>query len=174
MSNAVTTGAFTLGGVVVGGTITGTMTYVLTRRGERRLARAAARLVLEDAFQTGRALNRVLDDGKWYPMDDVTLDQWHKHRDTFASELRPEDWRCVDEAYVDLQLLVNWYAATPLSPDLEAEDREMLTHARDKLEHAIRDHLIQLSNHGPQRRRMAIRYHHVRHKLRRGEQNTNL
>lgn len=170
MSDAATTGAFALGGVIIGGSVSGTVTYVLARRVERRTARAAARLVRADATQTSYALRAVLDDRTWRPIKFVTMEQWNRHRDTFADHLRNEDWKCVEDAYADLQRLLGWVEANGVGEDddddVDADDVQFVQRVWSGLDHAITRHLTQLSHHGPQRRRLALRYWHLRAQLR--------
>jgi|tagenome__1003787_1003787.scaffolds.fasta_scaffold20948766_5 hypothetical protein len=167
MSAAVTTGLFTLGGVIVGGSLNAVMSYALARRVERREARAAARLVIEELAQIRYALADVRDDGRWRPIDFVTLDQWREHRDRLAHHLRPSDWRCVSAAYVDVERLRAWIDANTVSGTLEPEDRPSVVAVHDAVQHALVSHLVQLSVHGPQRRSLARSYHRWRSNRRR-------
>jgi hypothetical protein len=168
MDSAVTTGIFTLGGVVVGGFASGWVNYGLGRREERRTARAAARLVLEEATQITHVLAAILEYGRWRPIEFVETNQWDGYRSTLAHHLRHADWRCVVSAYEDLERLLGWVRANDVSGDLDDSDRASVTRLRKQMEHAIESHLIQLSVHGPQRRRLAARYHQLRSRRRKG------
>jgi hypothetical protein len=80
MDVAVTTGIFALGGVVVGGFASAAVNYGLGRREERREARAAARLVLEEATQITHALAALLAHRQWRPIEFAETNQWDGSR----------------------------------------------------------------------------------------------
>jgi hypothetical protein len=161
---AVITGVFTLGGVVAGGLASGTVNFGLARREERRSARAAARLVLEEATQIRYALAAILEHGQWRPIEFVATSQWDGFRETLAHHLRSDDWSCVVSAYEDLQRLLGWVRANDVAGDLDDADRGSVTTVYTEMDHAVMVHLIPLAVHGPQQRRLAKRYHHLRHR----------
>jgi hypothetical protein len=168
MDSAVTTGIFTLGGVVVGGFTSGGVNYTLGRREERRAARAAARLVLEEAIQVRYALAAILEYGRWRPVEFIHTTQWDGYRPTLAHHLRHADWTCVVSAYEDLQRLLGWVHANDVKGDLDDSDGASVTKIYEGMVHAIDNHLIQLSVHGPQRRRLALRYYQLRNRRQKG------
>lgn len=77
-----TDAVFGLVGVMLGGVLTGTVTYLLERQRERKRVRAASRLLFDalwDAYLTGQSL---LMDGTW-PGTNPPLNYgvWEEHRD---------------------------------------------------------------------------------------------
>jgi hypothetical protein len=163
---AVTTGIFALGGVVVGGFASAAVNYGLGRREERREARAAARLVLEEATQITHALAALLAHRQWRPIEFAETNQWDGSRVSLAYHLRHADWRCVVSAYEDLQRLLGWVQANDVTGELDDSDEAFVAAVHSAMSHAIAGHLIQLAVHGPQRRRLALRYHRLRNRWR--------
>jgi hypothetical protein len=168
MDSGAVTGAFTVGGVLVGGLMTSTANYGLARRQERRWTRAASRLVLEEAVQVSYTLDAIVEHRRWRPIEFIDLAQWRANRATLAEQLRQEDWTCIVPAYEDLQRLLGWVEANTVTGDVGEPELRIVEALRDKFDHAIQTRLIQLSVHGPQRRNLARRYWALRSSLRHG------
>jgi hypothetical protein len=122
--------------------------------------------VFEEATQVRHALHAIVDDVVCRPIEFVSIGQWEKHRDMLAHQLRKKDWDCVSNAYSELQRLLAWVRASDVDGELHPDDQSFVSGVTDALDHAIFNHLIQLSVHGPQCRSVAIRYHRTRTKLR--------
>jgi hypothetical protein len=95
MRARVSQGLFALGGVLLGGLLTGAVTYVLESKRERKAIRAAAR-VLIDAIKSPMINTQVLlEDGRWFvaPGDDArkhfSTELWEEHRQLLAAGLSP-------------------------------------------------------------------------------------
>jgi hypothetical protein len=109
MRARVSQGLFALGGVLLGGLLTGAVTYVLESKRERKAIRAAAR-VLIDAIKSPMINTQVLlEDGRWFvaPGDDArkhfSTELWEEHRQLLAAGLSPDGWRAVSNAFRSLR-----------------------------------------------------------------------
>lgn len=126
MSEAVTG----LIGVVIGGTLTGVVTFVLERRRERRAEMSALRLLELDLRDAGGKIEAVVDRGEWWHRSNLELPTaaWRDHRYLLASRLDHGDWQEIAEAFhamIQLNAHVARAAAAgePLSTDAEMCER---------------------------------------------------
>jgi hypothetical protein len=95
MSQGVTTGVFTLGGVLAGGLINYLVTARLEARRGRRSLKATARLVSEEIDRTENILFACSQTGTWLPMQSAPLRMdatMENHQPLLAHELRDNDW----------------------------------------------------------------------------------
>jgi hypothetical protein len=113
-----TTALFGLLGVVVGGVLTGMVTYALERVRTKRAARAASRLLVEDLHSALMFANTVKGKGTWQVLSPDAVERtfvepaavWLKHRELLASTLSGKEWVALSLAYGEgLGLLYSLY-----------------------------------------------------------------
>jgi hypothetical protein len=118
-------------GGFAGALVTGGLSAWHEHRRERRLLRAAARLVAGELRTIESRLRVTAASGTWRELRRRPLahEEWDEHRNSFAAQLPRERWAELDAAY-RMVFLVN--AAS--EPDLESErltevDRELVQSA---------------------------------------------
>lgn len=91
---------FGLIGVVVGGFITGGVDFVLSKRNERRLRRAAGRLLGLELDEARLFLAASVEQGRWgaAPSRVLSNEQWSEHRNVWAAG--SDDWQAVANAFL--------------------------------------------------------------------------
>jgi hypothetical protein len=92
MSDAVMTGVFALGGVLVGGLLNGWVTYLVERRRQYGAARAAAWLLLANLSRSIAAVKRGRDRGDWLGAEEaIRLGEWEDRRELLFGTMRLDD-----------------------------------------------------------------------------------
>jgi hypothetical protein len=120
VSNAVTTGLFALGGVLIGGGLNIAGAYSLERRTRRRAARTAARLVLIEVSEAGHLLLAAQHQQTWEPLADLKLTDWQEHRGLLAGAMEGDDWL---KAWMAERILQEFAAKAPVPFELGDEER---------------------------------------------------
>jgi hypothetical protein len=99
----VTAAIFGLVGVVLGGLLSGGVTYVMERRREQRETRAAARLLAEELRRAISFIHGVLrpveSDWQSRAFAELDLEVWKQNRALLASALAEETWTDVASAF---------------------------------------------------------------------------
>jgi hypothetical protein len=107
MSTALTTGLFTLGGVVVGGSLQGVIAWAQERRRYGWEARKAARLFAPRLMRFVMAQSEARENGwTWGELCgvvEVNIGDWEEFATVFAGTLRHEQWSSVYAAVRGLQ-----------------------------------------------------------------------
>jgi hypothetical protein len=112
MDAAVSTGLFTLGGVIVGGLVNGGVTYAVERRREGWVAQKDARLFMPRLSRLSFAMGAALDDQwSWDELCvvvEANLDDWEdQYAEVFAGTLPFDDWFTVYKAVRPLQQMTH-------------------------------------------------------------------
>jgi hypothetical protein len=134
MSTEVTTGLFTLGGVVVGGLITGAVQLALEHRHQSSTIAIAKRLLIDELHNMWSHLEMVRDEGKAPQAlpDDVRsrflpTSDWEKYRETLArpAALSDAQWVALSNFVQSVEalrmLLFNLAPRAPLPPDVDVD-----------------------------------------------------
>src|SRR5271165_1530468 len=100
-------------GVVLGALIAGVLDWSRERRGWRRRARAAARLLRADLFIVSRILRNGIAQRQVPGFLDIGLASWRDQRDLLADALDDDAWSVVAAACSRMQALA---AAQELAP----------------------------------------------------------
>jgi hypothetical protein len=110
-----TTGIFTLAGVVVGGLLTGGVTYWLSVLERRRELRRVRRLLMSELATAWTHLTIVLNRGQGEAMARVREERaeewlpvsaWREHKATLAgSSVGESEWRALDGIYDELDAI---------------------------------------------------------------------
>jgi hypothetical protein len=94
---------FGLVGVVLGGLLSGGVTYIMERRREQHETRAASRLLAEELRRAISFIHGVLRpiEGDWQSraFAELDLDVWKQNRALLASALREDAWTDVASAF---------------------------------------------------------------------------
>lgn len=123
-----------LAGVVLGGLITGGVTFLMQWRRERRDANAARRVVESELTEAARAVSDALDGGGWPPGWDRWgkrwSESWAMYRPVLAVGMPDDAFEKVAGAYLYMGLLENGLAAGPreLSTSDETFLRDVSSH----------------------------------------------
>ena len=100
-STATTTGLFVLAGVVVGGVVTGLVTFALEWRRERASARVAVRLLETELSIAAASADWRLEQGSWAPWNFERAHRvWDEYRPELARVLSTDDWYAVAVAFI--------------------------------------------------------------------------
>jgi hypothetical protein len=91
----VSSGAYALTGVIVGGCITAGVQWLFERRRESRELLVVARVVAGDLDLADGALELVEKDGVLLPFHKVRIDSWEIHRGALGAALSSSDWDAV-------------------------------------------------------------------------------
>lgn len=108
IASALTTGVFTLGGVIVGGLLNSLVSLRLERRSDRRAARKALRLFGPQLTDAMWAIDRAIQAKEWGKLPEAVegrLAQWDEYAPVFA-ENQWEEWRRFLETVTELRYLV--------------------------------------------------------------------
>lgn len=106
---AVTTGVFTLGGVLVGGLLNSLVSVRLERRSDRRAVRKALRLFGPQLTGVMWAIDRATQAKEWGKLPEAvgsSLAQWDEYAPVFAENLEWEEWQALLLTVMELQRLV--------------------------------------------------------------------
>jgi hypothetical protein len=98
MNDAILTGVFTLGGVIVGGLLNGGMTLWIERVRDRREARAAARLIRDELLSNKAGIEMALKHD--WPYRWAESEMWHELRPVLARNPNARAWQKVALAYL--------------------------------------------------------------------------
>src|SRR3989442_220761 len=111
---------FGLVGVILGGVLSGGVTFVMVRREERRAAQASARLLHDELRQIAISFRDFLAQGTdvgdsaepspvlnsryhdHWPLPgltDFSMDRWQEHKPLLAKTVTTEDWYAISRAY---------------------------------------------------------------------------
>ena len=95
-----------IGGVLVGGVLTGAIDQFRGWRQRRRDLRTAARLASSDAHTCALALQESLETGDWWPdLEEPSTETWDAYRRDLIAELSPDDADTVQGAFVQVKRL---------------------------------------------------------------------
>jgi hypothetical protein len=112
---------FGLLGVLLGGLLTGAVTWRLERLQIQHATRASARLLGDSLARVGVAAEAIRRTGKLKFLDrgsaEILLRDWEQHRERLAGSLTVEEWNAVAECIVNVRELVGM--ADTLPPDAE-------------------------------------------------------
>jgi hypothetical protein len=92
------TGAFGLGGVLVGGIITGGTGWFSERRILKREARVGAQLLRRELQTATRSISMGVKDRTWGPTRSLATKAWDEHQPALSVALKPADWIVVASA----------------------------------------------------------------------------
>jgi hypothetical protein len=108
MSEGVTTGLLTLGGVIVGGAINAALGRYSEARQRRQLARTNARLLLEDVRSATRVVRRMIERQSVTPLQRRmnVVDSYRERRDQLAASMEWTEWGVVSQAFRNLSELI--------------------------------------------------------------------
>jgi hypothetical protein len=156
----VSAAVFGLIGVIVGGVLNGFVSYVLERRNERRAARTAARLLLDEWRPLVFLVADVLRLGRWRPGEQpITFEEWSRHRELLANQLSQEAWLRVSNARVHVAWIDRAnHSGEAMDPDIRGE----LERRWQVVSDAIYAALMPVAVHGPQRRAIPRLYWRLR------------
>jgi hypothetical protein len=158
----VTAAVFGVIGVIVGGVLNGLVSYALARRNERRAAKTAARLLLDEWRAALFLVEDVLRLGRWQPDQPIAFEVWDRHRELLANQLQQEAWLRVANA----RLHVAWInSANQAGGKLGAKTRDELERRWRVVRDAIDANLMPVAVHGPQKRRIAPVYWRLRARM---------
>jgi hypothetical protein len=96
---------FGLVGVVVGGLLTGGMTWLMARRAEHASLQTAARLARSELYESMRIIQ------EWLKLNHVFTEwweeptAWQEQRGVLAAHLPANGWRVVDDAFSRLRFV---------------------------------------------------------------------
>lgn len=134
VSTEVTTGLFTLSGVVVGGLITGAVQVALEHRHQSSAIAIAKRLLIDELHNMWSHLEMVRDEGKAPQAlpDDVRsrflpTSDWEKYRETLArpAALSDAQWVALSNFVQSVEalrmLLFSLAPRAPLPPDVDVD-----------------------------------------------------
>jgi hypothetical protein len=104
---------FGLAGVVIGGVLTGVITYFLERHREKQEARAARRIVGAELKEATEAVEDALAGGKWPPgWSNMRWSQsWSTYRRVLAATMDDDGFAKLARAYLQMELLLTGFAA---------------------------------------------------------------
>lgn len=123
-------------GVVLGGLLSATTTYLLERRRERGHSRAVQRLVLLELVANGAHAGRLLAADEWTDRFTFETAVWTSHRETAAKAASDDAWMMMALAYLAVG------AADARRRDgnpLNAKDREVLGGVVEGVDSALED-----------------------------------
>lgn len=92
------TGAFGLGGVVVGGLITGGTGWLSARRRAKVEARVGAQLLRRQLQTVARSISQAIHSKTWGPTRSLSTTAWDDHQAALSVALTPRDWIVVASA----------------------------------------------------------------------------
>lgn len=90
-------------GILLGGFLNASFSYLLARRAEGRLARTAARLVLPELLENRQLLTSGLESKRWRYID-FRSTRWQQHEPVIATGFGDE-WALLASVYTALLLL---------------------------------------------------------------------
>jgi anion-transporting ArsA/GET3 family ATPase len=136
---SVTTGLFTLGGVLIGGSANAVLGLLTEHRQRRHVAKTNARLLADDVRSAQRAVRRTIDKSRLVPLRRRmnTIDGYEERRDQLAATLRSGEWAVVSRAFRNLsELLI--FVSEQQSDDVDAAGLVWLQVLYDELDQAGR------------------------------------
>lgn len=150
MDSAAVTGAFALGGVIIGSVVNAAMTQRVAREAQRRAAMTAARLLLVEVSDAGFWIDHALrQHGTWSALQDgIRHGDWDEHRRTLANAMSPDEWATAWGGEQALRKVLSTASEQPIGGAVREADRKMLKGARSTLT-ALANMLIDVSIHGP-------------------------
>lgn len=124
-------------GVVIGGFLNASFSYLLARRSEGQLAKTAARLVLPELLENQQRLNLAIGSERWRDIDFQTR-RWQQHELAIATGFGRE-WAHLAAVYTALMLLNSDRKIYDDDEVIESDDLSYARLANENLEDAIRD-----------------------------------
>lgn len=156
---ALVTGAFALGGVIVGGVLNNWLGYVLERRREGWAGKTKARMFMPRMIRLAMALGEALED-EW-TWDEACLviennldDFWPDFAEVFAGTFSNDEWETIYRTVRPLEQMTN--TAPRDGTKFAKGDEEYIAERIDALVEATMT-LVMIGHHGPNRRRRLIR-----------------
>ena len=139
VSVALTTGLFTLLGVIVGGCLNYAVTTAIEERRGRRALRTTARIVGEELGTNGAIVTATIEFGRWTPMGNAPLhfDAWHDYRHVLAERLPDENWDQLRDAMRQLRMMDRVHKLGEPARPFSAADMPHLREARDAAQSAM-------------------------------------
>jgi hypothetical protein len=134
-SSAVTTGLFVLAGVVVGGLVTGGVTYALELRREGASARVALRLLEIELAIAGSVADEVLEKQSWWAAwkFERAHRAWNEYRAEAARVLSVDEWVKVSIGFYGVDAAERAFAEVPSGTNLDPPGLKLVEEVRRSL-----------------------------------------
>jgi enoyl-CoA hydratase/carnithine racemase len=125
---------FGLIGVVVGGVIQGGGTWLLARRGDRQVARGAARMTAGELIRAANRMNEVVESGVLgdHAVHTLDLTRWHEHEPLFAATITDDEtWFDIYNGHRYCEHVNDWADRARAKPTTHLNDQQ-----RDEIDRA--------------------------------------
>lgn len=124
-------------GVLLGGFLNASFSYLLARRAERQKTKTAARLVLPELLENQQKLRSALESKRWRHID-FRSERWKRHELAIASGF-DQDWTLLASVYTAFAILNDDRQSYGADEEIDdPDDLGYMSLAGENLDDAIR------------------------------------